>query len=131
MPFSLDGNLCIMHIRLHSTDVTYCSNVWHDQSASLSVTQMTDVSCKNGWTNQDAVCHVGPIDHVLDGVRIPQGKGACSSTPAVGIFNNTMRHFIEFLHSCLKYIKKFDTTSNTTIQLHQSINPSTDRSIDP
>jgi len=38
----------------------------------------TDVSCKNGWTDRDAVwglTRVGPRYHVLDGVEIPRREG--------------------------------------------------------
>ena len=47
---------------------------------------------------------VGPSNHVLDGGPDPPGKRACSGIPAVGIFNNMMRRFIELLRSLvIKY----------------------------
>ena len=56
---------------------------------------------------------VGPYNHVLDGgPDPPQGKvnfgggetWACSGMHAVGIFNKTMWHFIEFLRSLVSVL---------------------------
>ena len=45
----------------------------------------TDVPCKNGWTDRDAIwvlTRVGPRNHVLDGVEIPYEKGQFAGCPA-------------------------------------------------
>jgi len=45
----------------------------------------TGVHCKNGWTDRDAVwrlTRVGPRNHVLDGVQIPNRKGNFVGCPA-------------------------------------------------
>ena len=55
-------------------DVAYCYTFCGVVCVSLCD---TGVPCKNGWTTRDAVWHVGPDNHVLNGgSRSPQGKGS-------------------------------------------------------
>ena len=48
------------------------TDVWRGRSVCPS----RNVSCKNGWTDRDAVWLVGPSNHVLDGGLDPPGEGA-------------------------------------------------------
>ena len=55
---------------------------------------------------------------------MPIGEGACSGMPAVGIFNNTMRHFIELLRSLVMFFKtekkmKFDFIKTNVMHLNK------------
>ena len=56
------------------TDVAYCY-CRVDMHVFLSVCTSQGGILQNGWTDPDAVWHVGPGNHVLDGVLDPQGKG--------------------------------------------------------
>jgi len=73
-----------MHWQLFCYAASYMHNIylWHiaiDVWRGRSVCRHTEVSCKNGWTDRDALgiwARVGHSKHILDGDPDPlQGNG--------------------------------------------------------